>query len=444
MSRLSLIVLAVFLGSALPAQRTSPRAQLDRLVAQNPIFASGHTGFSLYDLASDQNVYGYQADQYFVPASNVKLLTFYVAHRVLGQSLPALYYQRQADRLDIWGTGYPLFLHPSFSGYDELTPWLKQQQVPIVLHQAEADTPPRYGAGWSWDDFNYGYVYERTALPIYGNRLHLELDPSPGVVTNGLLGSPPEVARALVQDSRQAYAVRRAEEQNLFTVNEDIYDPRNFPLERALHTSAEFTLRQFREALPSLEVSGSLRPRPALSQLNVLRVALPDTVYRRLLQDSDNFLAEQLILQAAAARYGRFDEEALFDYATDTLFAGLQLGRLRYADGSGLSRYNLVTPNQFVQIVAALDREVGRERLQSLLPTGGQTGTLKRRFDDAAEPYVWAKTGSLSGVMCVSGLLRTRKGRWLAFSFLHNNIMGSTSDYYREMERVLGWVYEEL
>ena len=426
----------------LPAQATNPRAQLDRLVAQNPVFASGHTGFSLYDIAGEQAVYGYQADRYFVPASNVKLLTFLVAHRVLGHSVPALYYQRRADRLDIWGTGYPLLLHPSFVGYDELAPWLEQQVVPVVLHQPAAETPPRYGAGWSWDDYNYGYVYERTALPIYGNRLHLERDPDPGRLGRALLGSPPEVARSLVMDARQPYPIRRDEEENIFTVNGDIYSLRGSAIQRALHTSADFTLRQLREAFPALTISGHLRPRPDLSELSVLRVALPDTVYRRLLQDSDNFLAEQLILQAAAARYGTLDEETLFDYATDTLFAGL--GEMRYRDGSGLSRYNLVTPNQFVQVVAALDREVGRERLQSLLPTGGKNGTLKRRFDGAAEPYVWAKTGSLSGVMCISGLLRTRRGRYLAFSFLHNNVLGSTSDYYREMERVLGWVYETL
>ena len=442
MLRLLYLCISLVVTLTLPAQATNPRAQLDRLVAQNPVFASGHTGFSLYDIEREQPVYGYQADRYFVPASNVKLLTFLLAHRMLGQSVPALYYQRRADRLDVWGTGYPLLLHPNFQDYDELSPWLGQQVVPIVLHQPEAETPPRYGAGWSWDDFNYGYVYERTALPIYGNRLHLEVDPDPELLAVGLLGSPPEVARSLVMDALQPYTIRRAEEENIFTVNEDIYSLGRSQLQRALHTSSAFTTRQLQEAFPALSITSHLRPRPPLRQLNAVSVTLPDTVYRRLLQDSDNFLAEQLILQAAAVRYGVLDEETLFDYATDTLFAGL--GQLRYRDGSGLSRYNLVTPNQFVQVVAALDREVGRERLQSLLPTGGKNGTLKRRFDGAAEPYVWAKTGSLSGVMCISGLVRTQRGRYLAFSFLHNNVMGRSGDYYREMERVLGWVYETL
>ncbi len=262
MPRIIFFFALLSLTLALHAQATTPRAQLDRLVAQNPVFAGGHTGFSLYDIDREQPVYGYQADHYFVPASNVKLLTFLVAHRVLGQSVPALYYQRGADRLDIWGTGYPLLLHPSFRGYDELAPWLRQQVVPIVLHQPEAETPPRYGAGWSWDDFNYGYVYERTALPIYGNRLHLERDPDPGLLGSALLGSPPEVAGALVMDADQPYTIRRGEEENVFTVNENIYKLGDSPLQRALHTSGDFTLRQLREAFPALTIGGHLRPRP--------------------------------------------------------------------------------------------------------------------------------------------------------------------------------------
>ena len=444
MLRCFLLLPTLLFSTLLLCQTTAQRQQLDRLVANGEIFAQGHTGFSLYDLAEDQPVYGYQADRYFVPASNVKLLTFLVAHRMLGRDAPAAYYRRSGDRVDLWGAGYPLLLHPLFGGYDGLGPWLADQRLPIVLHQPEVETPPRYGAGWSWDDFDYGYVYERSALPVYGNRLYLDMVPRGTLNPLALYGSPPGIAEHLIQDERQQPTIRRAEEDNVFTLGRNFYDYRNFPLQRALHTSPELTLRQLQEAYPEQTIIGGDQPRPALSQLSAVMAPVPDTLYRRLLQDSDNFLAEQLILQCAATRYGRLDEEALFDYATDTLLADLGLGELRYRDGSGLSRYNLTTPNQFVQVVAALDREVGRERLLSLLPAGGLSGTLKRRFDGAPETYVWAKTGSLSGVMCISGLLRTKRGRWLAFSFLHNNVMASTSRYYEQMERALGWVYEEL
>lgn len=445
--RLFSLLSTVFLCGVLSAQRTGKELlvpYLEKNVAGNAVFSEGTTGFYLYDIDGDRPLYGHNAEQYFVPASNVKLLTFYLAHHLLKDGTPAAFYRQHDDRTEVWGAGYPLLLHPQFVGYDELGAWLAAHEQPIIVHLPEQGAPPRYGAGWSWDDYNYGYVYERSGLPVYGNRLHLELAEPNQYGIEQLYGSPPEVARNLLQDTEQRRAITREEDRNLFTLGRYIYHPDNFPLERALVVSAAATGRQLKEAFGVDRITTGTAKLPSTSEVGTLTVPLPDTVYRRLLQDSDNYLAEQLILQSAAERYGNFDEEKLFDYAADTLFAALNMGRLRYADGSGLSRYNLVKPRQFAQLVTALYREIGQERLLDLLPSGGGNGTLKRRFDDKPETYVWAKTGSLSGVMCISGLLRSKSGRWLAFSFMHNNVLGGSSAYYREMEGVLGWIYEAL
>ncbi|MCP9237385.1 D-alanyl-D-alanine carboxypeptidase/D-alanyl-D-alanine-endopeptidase [Lewinella sp. JB7] len=415
-----------------------------QLIDLNPVFANAHTGFTLYDVAGDTLLYEYNAERYFVPASNLKLLTFYVSHRILGNRMPAVYYRRTEGRTDVWGTGYPLLLHPEFGDYDELHPWLTAQRGPLILHFPAAYEPPRYGAGWSWDDFSYGYVYERSSFPVYGNRLYLNLTPLDAFGERELYGSPPEVATTLVQDSRQDRSITRREGSNQFTVGTSFYHPDNFPLQRALSLTPAYTTDLVGQAFPQQIVRMGDRPLPPRGEYERLDVSLPDTVYRKLLLDSDNYLAEQLLIQCAAARYGVSDEERILDFATDTLFAELDLGRMRYADGSGLSRYSLVQPRQLARIILALHREVGRERLLTLLPAGGLNGTLKRRFDNRPETYVWAKTGSLSGVVCVSGLVRTRTGRWLAFSFMHNNVVSGSTAYYREMERILGWTYDHL
>ncbi|PPK87197.1 D-alanyl-D-alanine carboxypeptidase/D-alanyl-D-alanine-endopeptidase (penicillin-binding protein 4) [Neolewinella xylanilytica] len=445
--RIPLLVLCClfFLGVS-QAQDTSRRATtraLDNRI-ENSLFGEAHTGFALYDLEAQRPVYGYNANRYFVPASNTKLLTFLVANRLLEAAAPAVVYQAFEDRIELWGTGYPLLLHPAFVGYDTLLPWLATRDLPLVLNFPNGDIPPRYGAGWSWDDFNYGYVFERSLLPVYGNRLYLEYREAGDTGREALFGSPAEVVDNLVMDAAQERTISRVEGSNRFTVNANFYRPYNFPLERALSVDSATTVRYLSSALPGSSIRSGDRPRPPLDALRTISTPLPDTLYRKLLQDSDNYLAEQLILLAATSRYGRPDEEAFFEWATDTLFQEMGLGEISFRDGSGLSRYNLVKPEQLVQVIAALDREVGRERLRSLLPTGGINGTLKQRFDNQPEPYVWAKTGSLSGVICISGLLRTRSGRWLAFSFMHNNVMGSSREYYATMEDILGWVYENL
>ncbi|WP_116109307.1 D-alanyl-D-alanine carboxypeptidase [Lewinella sp. IMCC34191] len=447
MRRFLLLFGCLIVCGVLPAQEISQRAaaqELDNRIRLSTVFANGHSGFALYDLEAERTVYGYQEDRYFVPASNTKLLTFFVANRLLADGAPALLYHQSPDRLDVWGTGYPLLLHPSFTDYDTLLPWLKRKEGPIVLNFPEQDQPPRYGAGWSWDDFDYGYVYERSSLPVYGNRLYIDYQQVGDTDAEVLVGSPSEVVDNLVQDARQERTISRIEGSNFFTVNENFTRRYNFPLQRALTVDTASTLRYLRGGIPGKSVRSDDRSLPPSLLLDTLMSELPDTLYRKVLQESDNFLAEQLILLAATSRYGWPDEDALFEWATDTLFLEMDLGEVSYRDGSGLSRYNLVRPDQLVQIVAALDREVGHERLLSLLPAGGVSGTLEKRFDNRQETFVWAKTGTLSGVICISGLLRTRAGKWLAFSFLHNNVMAPSREYYAEMEDILGWVYDHL
>ena len=115
-----------------------------------------------------------------------------------------------------------------------------------------------------------------------------------------------------------------------------------------------------------------------------------------------------------------------------------------WADGSGLSRQNLVTPRTLAALLVRLHQEVPEPRLLSLLAAGGHQGTLRRRYHDAAGPWVWGKTGSLTNNTNLSGYLRTRSGRLLAFTFLNNNHVADGGDVRNEMERVLRQVRARL
>ncbi|MCX8211252.1 MAG: D-alanyl-D-alanine carboxypeptidase [Lewinella sp.] len=424
----------------------STNRKLQELTEFNKVFEGGQTGFVLYDLDYQTNLYGINADRRFVPASNVKLLTFYLANRILSQQAPGLFYQEFNDHYEVWGTGYPLLLHPSFTGFDEVGPWLAAREKPVVVNFpiGPGQSVSRYGPGWSWDDYNGSYVYERSALPFFGNRLYLDLSPVDIEGRQVLVGAPVSIAGELRELPGQKARIRRSEFGNDFTVSSDFIATSRFPMERPLHLSDELVTNELSATFSGQRISAGQAPYPAPVAMTTLEVSLPDTVFRKLLQNSDNFLAEQLLLQSAAHRYHRPDAGAIIEYAKDTLLPALGIEDIRWVDGSGLSRYNLLTPRQMVRIVMALDQEVGRDRLLTLLPEGGSSGTLKSRFDNKPKPYVWAKTGSLSGVLCVSGLMQTKRGKWLAFSFMHNNFTGRSASYYQEMETTLGWCYENL
>jgi D-alanyl-D-alanine carboxypeptidase/D-alanyl-D-alanine-endopeptidase (penicillin-binding protein 4) len=106
-----------------------------------------------------------------------------------------------------------------------------------------------------------------------------------------------------------------------------------------------------------------------------------------------------------------------------------------WVDGSGLSRYNLFTPNDFVTLLNKMRHEFGMTRLQLILPTGGR-GTLSGLYKQDSN-YIFAKTGTLSGVVALSGYLYTKKNRLLIFSVLVNNHTGSAAAIRRRVEAFL-------
>jgi D-alanyl-D-alanine carboxypeptidase/D-alanyl-D-alanine-endopeptidase (penicillin-binding protein 4) len=132
-----------------------------------------------------------------------------------------------------------------------------------------------------------------------------------------------------------------------------------------------------------------------------------------MMHQSDNFFAEQILLMASNELLGYMNDEKIIDTILNADLRDVPQ-KPQWMDGSGLSRYNLFTPQSFVYILNKMKNEFGLERLKNILPTGGE-GTLAAYYKKDAG-FIFAKTGTLSNHCALSGFIITRKNRLLIFS----------------------------
>ncbi len=99
-----------------------------------------------------------------------------------------------------------------------------------------------------------------------------------------------------------------------------------------------------------------------------------------------------------------------------------------FADGSGLARQDLTTPDSTVALLQAMWQRPERDIWLQCLPIGGVDGSLEHRFRNiAGAQRVHAKTGSIAHVNALSGYIETQQHRWLAFSIMVNATAGHES-----------------
>ena len=138
---------------------------------------------------------------------------------------------------------------------------------------------------------------------------------------------------------------------------------------------------------------------------------------------SQNLHAELILRAVGRARRGAGSREAGIEEMRVFLKeAGIPASEYQLADGSGLSRTSLVTPGGVVRLLRFMYASPHRENWLSMLPVGGEDGTLQRRLKGTvAAGRIHAKTGSLTHVTALSGYAERKDGTMLAFSFLANN-----------------------
>jgi len=407
--------------------------RLTRALRTEPGYTDHLMGVSVYDPIRKKLLIQHNADQLFTPASNTKLLSFYAGLLFLPDSLPALRYAVQNDSLVIWGTGNPLLLHPDLPDTSVLA-FLRGRAEPLVFSPANY-AGPRFGAGWAWDDYADDYSPELSPLPIYGNvaRFH---KPTPLLPFRVI---PSRFTDSIYADPSKRTTIRRNEFANRFWVPPSAGSRQQ---DVPFRWSPELASDLLSDTLHRT-VMVSSRPMPADTRL--LRGGQPaDSLYKRMLHVSDNQFAEQVLFMISADRgNAQLDPVGIRRMMIDSVLR-YPATSARWIDGSGLSRYNLFTPNVFIDLLGKIRAKVTQQRLFALLPAAGQSGTLRSVGDTAEQPYIWAKSGSMTGVYNLSGYVQTRRGRLLYVSVMNNNFSQSVSEMRKRTAELLRQIHEQF
>ncbi len=399
------------------------KAQVNQVFKKSEVLAGHFTGFCLFDPSENTYLIRKNADLNFTPASNMKILTAYSCLETFGDSIPAFAYLEQGDSLIIEPYGDPSFLHPVFKSQPVLDFLSARKRIYIQDNKTPLS---EFGPGWAWDDFQFNFQAERSWFPIYGNTVRiLNLKDSLQVI--------PDFFEDYVQiqyGSKPGNYVSRDVKYNLFNVwIENKHE--DFEREIPFDYDEELLVQLLEDTLKA-----------EVSKIDSGEFVLPGILHNQstldlvayMMQTSDNFLAEQLLVQAALEN----------GFTNPDQYRGYQLQQwstfnpspIQWHDGSGLSRYNLITPLSLVSILNRIYQTEDWQTITTIFPAGGHSGTLTNWYYNDP-PFVFAKTGTLSNNHNLSGYLVTDSGKTLIFSLMNNNYVTDVGEVKKEMSNLL-------
>jgi len=378
-----------------------------------------HVGIAVYNDTKGQWLSKYQSDHYFTPASNIKILATYLGLQFLGDSLPGWKMAENADTLFLMPLGDPSFMHPEFR-HQPVVDRIKNTNKQVVVIGNHQDQFEVFGSGWSWADYAEDYQPERSRMPIYGNVVHFyqsnkKLEAiKPFYFFKDLvdLDKAEEKNWSRNRLGNHFFATNETNKSKYFQVP---FSQEDVPMVKAIELLSDTLGKKI-----SFQKNSTLTSIP----FKTIKTVSTDSLLKIMMLRSDNFYADQIVLMASAQLFGKMDDAALIDSVKKLFFADLPQ-KMRWVDGSGLSRYNLNTPENYIAILKQMQAKFGETRVKNIFEKGGE-GTISAYYKNFPGT-IYAKTGTLGGQVALSGFIYTPKQQKLYFSVLVANHMSPSS-----------------
>ncbi|HSS19866.1 MAG TPA: D-alanyl-D-alanine carboxypeptidase/D-alanyl-D-alanine-endopeptidase [Pyrinomonadaceae bacterium] len=467
-------------------------------ILRKPDFDAATIGVKVASLTTGKVLFEENANKLLRPASNMKLYSVSAALDRLGPDyhfVTSVYAHAKPDAagiisgdLIIYGRGDPSLAArfnsgDYFKGINDLASRIAAAGVKRVEGDLVGDETyfvgPQYGSGWEWDDLQWWYGAEVSALTVNDNSLDLFVKPgaqvgAPAVITTGppdpllriinkvvtaerktkrdlmvhrgLAADELEVSGSIALDDKGytggigiskpallfAYLVRSAlAERGVIISGKTRTIAPEWSGGSSNSTVGDFSIIPFTFPKNSSGQSYSITPRQALVEIAQLQSPPLSVIAAQTLKPSQNLYTELILrtlgkvapLPLTAANANRTSEEAGLEVVKAFLKdAGVMPPALVLSDGSGLSRNDMVTAAATVQLLTYMHSHRYAMQLHDALPIAGVDGTLRNRLKGTpAENNLRAKTGSLSSAASLSGYVKDAAGEDLVFSIMFNN-----------------------
>jgi D-alanyl-D-alanine carboxypeptidase/D-alanyl-D-alanine-endopeptidase (penicillin-binding protein 4) len=469
-----------------PAPVTDLQRDIDAILG-DPALERGFWGVLIKSLKTGETLFSLNARKLMMPASNMKIITLAAAAERLGWDYTyetrvltsgLLEGGTLAGDLIVVGSGDPSFTAADGMADRVFGDWAERlEQLDVhtiaghVVGDDQAMEDRTLGFGWSWDDLPDDYAAGVSALQFNENMVRVTVSPgpsagdaagvaiappgsgltilssvttgapgnAPSIVTNRLPGNPRlELLGTIPLGSPPAVASVSVDNPALFFVNV----LRNALIAHGIDVRAPAVVVRSGSPCPPdpfggdpgnpdalLRLPSDPHAAPRCAQHSPVRLVATyrsaplSTLAQRLMKGSQNQYAETLLKTvggttgAPTADGGRTVTQATMERW------GVKASSVIQRDGSGLSRYDYVTPEALVAVLAHVN-DVDRLRgpFVAALPIAGRDGTLANRMKGTpAEGNARAKTGSMSNVRSLSGYVTSADGETLVFAIIANN-----------------------
>ncbi len=449
------------------------RAQLSK-ITQSPGMRNGQFGFALYDVESGAILEKERLEETLLPASTMKTVTSAAAFGILGPDYKFKTLLEHDGRIEggvlkgnviVHGGGDPTLGSDRYEwGTDMkslLAIWVKKLAEKGVrriegdiIGDASLFEDALVPTNWVWGDIGNYYGAGACGLSFNENSYVVYFLPGKTVGSKAefLRTDPPMPDIKFVNEMRTGSSssgdngfVYGAPYTFNRTLRGTVPIGDAFSIKGSIPDPALFTAQCLRNAFlaDSISVSGKattlrhmlMEAKAAPAARTVLYThqspPLKDVIYW-LNKKSINLYAEHLVkmIGVTLANNGSTEggTKAIADYWGKK---GINVTGLQMDDGSGLSRYNGITPNQLASMLRMNVKETWFPDFFKSLPIAGDAtcpGSLKTMCrGTAAELKVWAKSGYISRVRTYAGYVETRSGKRLCFAMMANNFTCSNA-----------------